>query len=54
MVATGNVYIVLIPMIVLFIASLVVGRIYFRGVRSGRWKDPSVEAAKASQEPSDA
>ncbi|MGJ9407014.1 sodium/glutamate symporter [Nesterenkonia aurantiaca] len=54
MVATGNVYIVLIPMIVLFIASLVVGRIYFRGVRSGRWKDPSVEAAKASQESSDA
>ena len=49
MVATGNVYIVLIPMIILFVGSLVVGHLYFRGVRSGRWRDPSVEAAKTQQ-----
>lgn len=42
--AVGNVYIVLIPMAVLFIAALTIGMIYFRGVRSGRWRDPSVEA----------
>ena len=40
MVATGSVYIVLIPMVVLFIGSLVAGRIYYKGVKSGRWAGP--------------
>ncbi|WP_218221625.1 sodium/glutamate symporter [Nesterenkonia sp. Act20] len=40
MMATGSVYIVLIPMAVLFIVSLVAGRIYYKGVRSGRWAGP--------------
>ncbi|MDR8018304.1 sodium/glutamate symporter [Nesterenkonia aerolata] len=47
MVATGNVYIMLIPMAILFVLALTGGIIYHRGVKSGRWTDPSVEAAKA-------
>lgn len=44
MVATGNVYVILIPMAVLFVGSLIAGIVYHRGVRSGRWVDPTVEA----------
>lgn len=43
MVATGSVYWILIPMTVIFVLSLTGGMIYHRGVKKGRWKDPSVE-----------
>ena len=36
----------LIPMAVLFVVSVTLGMVYHRGVRSGRWTDPAVEAAK--------
>ena len=45
MFATGSVYTLLIPMAVLFVVALAAGIIYHRGVRSGRWQDPSVQAA---------
>ncbi|WP_300345325.1 sodium/glutamate symporter [Nesterenkonia sp.] len=45
-VATGSVYWVLVPMAVLFVAALAAGMIYHRGVKSGRWRDPSWEAAQ--------
>ena len=44
MVATGSVYWILVPMAIVFVVSITAGMIYHRGVKSGRWKDPSVEA----------
>ena len=43
MFATGSVYWILVPMAVLFVVSITAGMIYYRGVKRGRWKDPSVE-----------
>lgn len=45
MFATGNVYWILIPMAVLFVLSLTLGMVYRRGVKSGKWDDPSSEEA---------
>ena len=47
MFATGSVYVVLIPMAVLFVVALSAGMIYHRGVRAGRWTDPSVEMMRS-------
>lgn len=46
MFATGSVYPILIPMAVLFVLSLALGLIYHRGVKSGKWKDPTVDMEK--------
>ncbi|GAA4835134.1 sodium/glutamate symporter [Garicola koreensis] len=46
MVATGSVYWILVPMAIVFVVSITGGMIYHRGVKSGRWKDPSMEAQK--------
>lgn len=49
MYATGSVYIVLIPMAVLFVVAISAGMIYHRGVRAGRWTDPASEMAARQQ-----
>lgn len=46
MFATGSVYWILIPMVIVFIVAISGGLYYHRGVKSGRWKDPSVEMQK--------
>ncbi|WGH92936.1 sodium/glutamate symporter [Auritidibacter ignavus] len=43
--ATGNPYWILVPMAILFIVSITAGMIYNRGVKKGRWTDPSEQAA---------
>lgn len=49
MYATGNVYWILVPMLVLFVVSITAGMYYRRGVGRGRWTDPSVEILKARE-----
>ncbi len=39
--ATGNVYWILVPMTVLFVLSLTLGMVYHRGVKAGKWSDPT-------------
>ena len=46
MVAAGNVWVVFIPMLILFIVALGAGMYYRRGVASGKFTDPIVEEAK--------
>lgn len=43
MYATGSVYVILIPMAVLFVLAITLGMMYHRGVRNGRWQDPAVD-----------
>lgn len=50
MFATGSVYWILIPMVVIFIISITGGMIYHRGVKNGKYKDPSVEMQQELKE----
>ena len=43
MFAVGNVYVILIPMAIVFIIALVAGMVYKKGVDKGKWNDPAVE-----------
>ena len=43
MFAVGNVYVILIPMAIIFAIALVSGIVYKNGVTKGKWSDPAVE-----------
>jgi ESS family glutamate:Na+ symporter len=46
MYATGHVYWIFVPMLILFVISLAAGIYYCRGVHKGRWTDPTMEMVK--------
>ena len=43
MFAVGNVYVILVPMAIIFVIALVSGIVYKNGVAKGKWSDPAVE-----------